>query len=99
MISQPELLTDIGGVHGAAKRRRQPALRPLARRLLDQIEHAQDHSLLLGAILAVIDHEFGLDVVVRDQLIAALSRSLYDLRMPLAQGAVDGAARRHFGLV
>ena len=54
---------------------------------------------LLVAVLAVIDHEFGLDVVVRDQLPAALRRRHHDLRMPLAQDAVDGAARRHLGLV
>ena len=36
---------------------------------------------------------------MRDQLEAALGRRHDDLRMPLAQDAVDGAACRHLGLV
>ena len=75
---------------------------PFGRRpvgLLDQVEHALDDLALLGAVVAVVDHELGLDVVVRDQLPAALGRRGDDLRMALAQDAVDGAARRHLGLV
>ena len=64
-----------------------------------KIEHALDDVTLLGAVVAVIDHEFGLDVVVRDQLPAALRRGGDDLRMTLAKDAVDRAARRHLGLV
>ena len=64
-----------------------------------RIEHAPDDVTLPGAVVAVVDHEFGLDVVVRDQLPAALRRGGHDLRMTLAKDAVDRAAGRNPGLV